>query len=142
MTVQCVKQITPWRSHLAVLSRPNGAPALSCTRGRKPDLSACPSLTVLRSLYHAPRHTTDRRGHVTPKGSCHGLKGACRPGGWCGCQVLNILQWLLKTCTSFPVQEQPLPHSGTFTLWSQTDGHCHLLTLLFGAVFLNFFFFF
>ena len=22
---------------------------------------------------------------MTPEGSCHGLKGACRPGGWCGC---------------------------------------------------------
>ena len=77
---------------------------------------------------------------MTHKGSRHCLKGACRPGGWCGCQVLNIPQGLLKTCTSFPVREQPLPHSGTFTLWSQTDGHCHL-TLLFGAVFLNFFFF-
>ena len=53
---------------------------------------------------------------MTHEGSCQCLKGARRPGGWCGCQVLNILQWLLKTCTSFPVWEQPLPHSSTFTL--------------------------
>ena len=64
MTVPCVKEITPRRSHMTVFSRPNGAPALSCTRGRKPDLSAYPSLTVLRSLYHAPDiPLTDRRPH-------------------------------------------------------------------------------